>query len=211
MSERDPVRIVHDQLPEAGQLDAIAAIAAITGDRARAGSRASVADWVRRYGPAECAGITCALVGSLTLRRLTGSNIAAAYGGAWGESIGYASVIIARDWLAARRAAHAAGRLAGARDAGGVATGLLTEFGPAAILDTLVVRPFAMAMGMRMIGPRSGLIAGKLAADVFFYVPVIYMYERRKRGAGGGLPRAGSWILWVKGFFAAVLLVRPGR
>jgi hypothetical protein len=192
MSVRDPHRIVQDQPSDAEQLAAVAAIAAITSDRAREGSRASVADWVRRYGPAECAGITCALVGSLTIRRLTGSNVAAAYGGAWSETVGYASVIILRDWLAARRAAHSAGRSAGARDAGGVATGLLTEFGPASILDTLVVRPFAMAMGMRLIGPRSGLIAGKLAADVCFYILVIYMYERRKRVAGGRLPHITS-------------------
>ena len=140
-----------------------------------------MSDWLRRYGIAECAGITCALVGSFAMRRLTGSTVAAAYGGAWGESIGYSGVIILRDYLAVARAAHSAGRPVDVRDAGGVATGLLAEFGPAAVLDTLIVRPFTMGVGMRFIGPRAGLIAGKLAADVFFYVPVIFMYERRKR------------------------------
>ena len=150
---------------------------------AREGWRAKAFDWLRRYGIAECAGVTCALAGSFTLRRLTGSNVAAAYGGAWGESIGYSSVIILRDYLAAARAAHAAGRSVSVRDAGGVATGLVTEFGPAAILDTFVVRPFTMGVGMRLIGPTRGLIAGKLAADILFYLPVIFMYERRKRRA----------------------------
>jgi hypothetical protein len=161
---------------------------AVNAERTREGWRAKAADWLRRYGIAECAGVTCALVGSFTARRLTGSTIAAAYGGAWGESLGYSTVIILRDYLAARRAAHAAGRSVDARDAGGVATGLLTEFGPAAILDTFVVRPFTMGVGMRLIGPGRGLIAGKLAADAFFYLPVILMYERRKRIArnGGG-------------------------
>jgi hypothetical protein len=45
------------------------------------------------------------------------------------------------------------------------------------------VRPFAMAIGMRLVGPARGLIVGKLAADCFFYLPVIFMYERRKRRA----------------------------
>ena len=67
------------------------------------------------------------------------------------------------------------------RDAVGVATGLLAEFGPAAIIDTFVTRPFAMGVGMRLFGPRLGLLAGKLAADMVFYLPVILMYERRKR------------------------------
>ena len=165
----DPFR--HAQRPAA------AAMAAHSGE----GWRAKVADWVRRYGLAEFAGVCCAFVGSFAARRLTGSNVAAAYGGAWGETLGYSCVIIARDYLAAARSAHAAGRSPGARDAGGVAAGLVTEFGPAAILDTLVVRPFTMAAGMRLLGPRSGLLAGKLVADVVFYLPVIFMYERRKR------------------------------
>ena len=143
--------------------------------------RARVANWLRRYGLAEFVGIACALAGSFGVRRLTGSTVAAAYGGAWGETLGYMGVIILRDYLAARHAAHDAGRLVSVRDAGGVATDLLAEFGPAAVLDTLVVRPFAMGVGMRALGPARGLIAGKIAADVLFYIPVIYMYERRKQ------------------------------
>jgi hypothetical protein len=177
MSLRETNPNVRGEPSREGRTDALVVIA----EPARKGWRAKASDWLRRYGIAECAGLTCALVGSFTVRRLTGSNIAAAYGGAWGESLGYSSVIILRDYLAAARAAHAAGRSVGARDAGGVATGLLTEFGPAALLDTLVVRPFTMGVGMRLIGPRIGLIAGKIAADILFYLPVIFMYERRKR------------------------------
>jgi hypothetical protein len=38
-----------------------------------------------------------------------------------------------------------------------------------------------MGIGAHLLGPQLGLIAGKLAADVFFYVPTIFMYERKKR------------------------------
>jgi hypothetical protein len=145
------------------------------------GYRAKVTDWLRRYGLAECVGLTCALVASFVVRRLSRSDIAAAYGAAWGESIGYSSVIILRDYLAAMRAAHSAGRSVNVRDAGGVATGLLTEFGPSAVLDTLVIRPLAMGVGMRLVGPQRGVIAGKIGADILFYIPVIFIYERRKR------------------------------
>lgn len=168
---------VPDRPVGAGEPRAVAAIV----EPAPEGWRDKASDWLRRYGIAECAGITCALVGSFAMRRLTGSTIAAAYGGAWGESLGYSGVIIVRDYLSAVGRAHREGRSAGVRDAGAVATGLVEEFGPAAVLDTLVVRPFTMGVGMRFIGPRAGLIAGKLAADVFFYLPVIFMYERRKR------------------------------
>lgn len=139
------------------------------------------AEWLRRYGLAECAGITCALLGSFAARRLTGSAVAAAYGGAWGETIGYSTFLVARDFLTASSAARAAGRSMTRREGGGVITGLIAEFGPAGVLDTFVTRPFAMGIGARYLGPQRGLIAGKLAADVLFYLPVIFMYERRKR------------------------------
>jgi hypothetical protein len=152
--------------------------------------RAKLSDWLHRYGLAECAGLTCALLLSVTVRRVTGDVIAAAYGGALGESVGYSTVIILRDYLAAARGARATGRSLGVRDAGRITVGLVTEFGPSAFLDTLVIRPFAMGVGMRLIGPRLGLIAGKFAADIFFYLPVILMYERRKRIARKRIARS---------------------
>ena len=145
------------------------------------GFRAKASEWLRRYGLAECAGISCALLGSFAARRVTGSAIVAAYSAAWGESLGYGGFIIVRDFLTASRAAHAAGRSLSSREGGGVITGLIAEFGPAGILDTFVTRPFAMGVGARYLGPHRGVIAGKFAADVLFYIPVIVMYERRKR------------------------------
>lgn len=146
--------------------------------------RAKVFEWVSRYGLAECAGITCALLGSFAVRHVTGSAVAAAYGGAWGETIGYSSVIITRDFLSQARVARADRRAFGVHDVGGVVTGLVAEFGPAGVLDTMVVRPLAMGIGARLLGPQLGLVAGKLAADVLFYLPVIFMYERGKRRRG---------------------------
>lgn len=140
-----------------------------------------IAEWIRRYGFAECAGVTCALLGSYAARRFTGSAVAAAYGGAWGETIGYGTFIVARDFLSASRVAREDGHSLTPREGRGVITGLIAEFGPAGILDTFVTRPFAMGIGARYLGPQRGLIAGKLAADVLFYLPVIFMYERRKR------------------------------
>jgi hypothetical protein len=130
---------------------------------------------------AECAGILCALAGSAVGRRLTGSAIAAAYVAAWCETIGYSGVIIARDFIAEARLARSTQESFGLGHAHRVGTGLLAEFGPAGVLDTFVSRPLAMAAGVRLLGPRLGIVAGKFGADLLFYVPVIFMYERRKR------------------------------
>ena len=138
-------------------------------------------EWLRRYGLAECGGITGAIVGSLAIRRLTGNTIAAAYGGAWGEGVGYGGVIVARDLITGVRASRAADRRFAIRDMGRLAAGLLVEFGPAGLLDTLVTRPLAMAVGTRVLGLPFGIVVGKLMADVLFYLPVIFMYERKKQ------------------------------
>lgn len=137
--------------------------------------------WIARYGLAELAGIACAFAGSVLVRRLTGSHVAAAYGAAWGESLGYSTVIVARDFLTESRAARAAEQRFGARRATGLVGALLAEFGPAALLDTFVTRPLAMGLGVKLLGLKLGIVAGKVAADTLFYVPVILVYERRTR------------------------------
>ena len=145
------------------------------------GARAKFFEWLSRYGFAECAGVACALLASFVARRLTTHTIVWAYAGAWGETLGYSGAVIVRDMRAEARVARARARRFGVREVRTVATELLTEFGPSGVLDTMLVRPFAMAVGTRLLGPQRGLVAGKLAADVVFYLPVIFMYERGKR------------------------------
>ena len=150
---------------------------------------AKLGEWLHRYGPAECGGIAGALLGSFLVQRATGSTLAAAYAGAWGESLGYAAVVLARDVVAESRAAHSARGAFRIADLSRVVAGLLAEFGPAGAIDTFVTRPLAMALGVRALGLGLGVILGKLAADVLFYVPVIVIYEyrqHRRRGATDG-------------------------
>lgn len=144
--------------------------------------------WLHRYGPAECGGVAGALVGSFVVRHLTGSTLAAAYGGAWGESLGYALVVLGRDVVAESRIAHSARGAFRMADVSRVVAGLLAEFGPSGALDTFVTRPLAMGLGVRAFGLGLGVVLGKLTADVLFYVPVILVYEyrlRQRRRASG--------------------------
>jgi len=142
--------------------------------------RAKAAEWVKRYGVAEVAGLCTAIVGSFAVRALTGSEIAAAYGGAMGENLGYYGVIVGREVAQDRRAAIGLGRGYGLLGAGRTARNLLLEFGVAELLDSSLLRPLAMALGVRFFGRGLGIVVGKLAADLTFYVPVICAYELRR-------------------------------
>jgi hypothetical protein len=63
----------------------------------------------------------------------------------------------------------------------GACGALAVEFGPAEALDSLVVRPACVAVGVAALGPVAGVLVAKLVADLAFYVPVIATYELRKR------------------------------
>lgn len=152
-----------------------------TGQRSGA---AKLLEWTRRYGLAEVLGIVGAIAAATASRHISSSNVAAAYAGAIGETIGYAGAMLARDVLTASRSAQASGRTLDTRDHGNVVLGLLAEFGPAGILDTFVTRPLAMGLGAQWLGPRVGLVVGKLVGDVLFYVPVIVTYEWRRHRPG---------------------------
>jgi hypothetical protein len=123
--------------------------------------------WIKRYGLAEICGSVSAIAGSLLVRALTGNEVLAAYGGAFGENVGYYGVIIARELRSGegfRRCCR----------------NLLVEFGPAELLDSGLIRPLAMGLGAHYLGQTTGVIVGKIAADVTFYVPVIATYELRR-------------------------------
>ena len=59
---------------------------------------------------------------------------------------------------------------------------LILEFGVSEVLDSFLVRPFTMYIFPLLIGNlQLGILVGKLAADVIFYIPTIIAYELRKK------------------------------
>ncbi len=155
-----------------------------------AAGRSRIKEWVRRYWLAEVIGTLAAVGGSWLLDRLTHNPIAAAYGGSIGESIGFYGVITLKQMVAD---AHAAGRRQAPYDAAGALSttrAILMEFGPAELIDAGLLRPLLMGLGTQFLGRELGVLAGKLLADVGFYVPVILSYEiRRKREQAGPAAR----------------------
>jgi|SRR4051794_3587428 hypothetical protein len=125
--------------------------------------------WLKRYVPAECGSIVGALLAANLTWSLTSNAAAAAFAAAWGENLAYYGIMLARE-------VRASGTLLVAvRD-------LLIEFGPAEVLDTGFIRPLCMYLATQAVADLTvGVLLGKVAADVIFYVPVTAAYELRRR------------------------------
>lgn len=128
-------------------------------------------EWIRRYLPMEVAGTACALAAAATVSRLDGGPAHAAVAGSIAEAVGFYGVA----WILVARS-HPTRKLSRtARD-------LAVEFGPAEVLDSLLLRPGLMYLGARSLGDlTTGVLVGKLAADAVFYLVAIAGHEVGRR------------------------------
>ncbi len=153
-----------------------------------------VGGWIRRYLPAELAGTTAALMGIALAQHFDLRVVSIALIGVWSEFVGFYAAIALLEWFAYRRQqtrlvtapSNMAGLLATVKQMtaflGHLLRTLLLEFGPAELLDPLLLRPALLALAIQLI-PNLGLalLVGKLSADLFFYTVTISSYELRKQ------------------------------
>lgn len=139
-------------------------------------------EWLRRYIPAEVLGTIIALIGAWSVYVHTHSFIAAAAAGWLGEGIGFYGYFITTELLSsAERYAQYSILKRLSLAAAAASTNLLVEFMPAEIVDSFIVRPFAMYEAPHFIHPYPvGFLVGKFSADILFYVLAIIGYEVRK-------------------------------
>jgi hypothetical protein len=143
-------------------------------------TRQKLREWGRRYLPCEIAGTAGELGGAGLAYLMTGSITAAAIVATIGASAGY----YAAAYTAAVRTTYAnhshlpwLPRLLVANAL--ALRSVAIEFGPAEVIDTLLIRPLAYYLGPLLFG---GMVAGwifaKVVADIGFYVLAIFSYER---------------------------------
>ncbi len=132
-----------------------------------------VREWIGRYLVAELAGLTTALLAALAVTSWDADQlVVAAYASALGEGVGfYAGFLVVRylreeiDGPPRRRIAV-------------IVAAAVVEFGPAEIVDTVLIRPAAMYLASWATGNVVvGVLIGKVAADVVFYGLAITSYE----------------------------------
>lgn len=122
--------------------------------------------WLARYLPAEIAGTGAMLAAGLAVSALTDDAAPIAVAALLGEILGFYLVLGATvAWEQSRHGAR------GRRLAALTLLLLVAEFGVAELFDTFLVRPAALVAGVLVLtDPVWGLLAGKVIADVVFYV-----------------------------------------
>lgn len=143
--------------------------------------RAKALEWLARYLPLEIAATACALAGGLGVAGLGFNAAIVAYAATWAENIGFYGTALVRE-LRRKLAGEPLSVTATAPHLLATARSLVSEFGPAELLDSFVLRPGCMYLMPVVTGDlASGLVAGKVLADVAFFGIAIVAYEWGKR------------------------------
>lgn len=161
--------------------------------------RVRVRGWVVRYLPLEVLGTLTAVGSAWVAYELSESLVMAAVAGTLGEGVGYYALVVVRGvrgHLGSARVKRMPRRSQRAwATAWLTARAVTAEFGPAELVDTLLVRPAMLWTASATLGgnPAAWLV-GKLAADVVFYAVAIASFElgRRMILPDGGRQSAAS-------------------
>lgn len=128
-------------------------------------ARRKLVFWIARYLPAELVGTAAMVIAGMLATMWTDAPALIALAALVGEIVGFYLVLAVTIYLEQSQVAvtrrGAIGR---------TAMLLVAEFGAAELLDTLLVRPAALLLGVWLIpDPVWGMLAGKIAADIVFY------------------------------------------
>jgi hypothetical protein len=129
--------------------------------------------WGKRFLLAEICGALLAVVASYTTIYFVHNAVVAAYAGAIGDTIGFYTPIIIQDARAMRKELRLKNKLFGFAAVLHLVKNMLLEFGPAEIIDSAILRPlFMYYFPILLHNYPIGILVGKLAGDVAFYIPV---------------------------------------
>lgn len=141
-----------------------------------------IKDWSQRYLLAEIVSTVTALAAASIARFWTHSALASAFAGSWGETFGFYGFFLFREVRASRRQHQRKSQQYGIFSFFRNLRNLIFEFGVAEWLDSFLIRPFFMYFFPKMLGNFViGIVGGKIAADIAFYIGVITAYELKKK------------------------------
>jgi hypothetical protein len=143
-------------------------------------SKTQFKEWFDRYKYAELAATSAALLGSQLSRFFDG--LTTAYLITFSEYLAFYSVIISLAYFQSIKKKKIIRQNTTFRDVLLIIKNIVLEFGYPAVLDILFIRPFCMYWLPILTGNSlTGIMAGKICADVVFYFLTIVNYEWMKR------------------------------
>ena len=136
-------------------------------------------EWLKRYFAAEIIG-TITAVGFASIAHVFYTNyILIAYIGSLGEVIGFYSTIFIQQLIIAHKSKK--NKHFSLADLYRITTRIILEFGPAELIDGLLLRPLFMYLFPLLLKNFTiGILLGKIAGDITFYLLVILSYEIKK-------------------------------
>lgn len=138
--------------------------------------------WLNRYLPAEIVG-TITAVGVASITHVFCKNlIFIAYAGSLGEAIGFYSTVFIQNIFLVTKKRKIENKRFTFNDFSKIIITIILEFGPAGIIDGLLLRPLFMYLFPIFLKNFTlGILIGKIAGDFTFYILVILSYELRKQ------------------------------
>src|ERR1035437_6651400 len=130
-------------------------------------------EWLRRYLPAEIIG-TLTAVGAASLAHAFNDNlIVVAYAGSVGEAIGFYSTVLIQNIIIVVNKNRIGNTPFSFAQLTKIIAHLVIEFGPAGLIDGLLLRPFFMYLFPNLLKNFTlGILVGKVAGDFTFYLLV---------------------------------------
>jgi hypothetical protein len=138
--------------------------------------------WLIKFLPAEIIG-TITAVGSASITHICSDNgVLVAYAGSLGEAIGFYSTILIQNILSYKSKNDIDFNSLKINDFTKIISKLVIEFGPAGMIDGLLLRPFFMyAFPILIENFTLGLFIGKIVGDITFYLLVIITTEIKEK------------------------------
>ncbi|MDZ4757916.1 MAG: hypothetical protein SGJ10_07245 [Bacteroidota bacterium] len=142
-------------------------------------------EWLKRYLPAEIVGTVVVMIAAGIAHLFTENLIIIAYAGAVGESIGFYATILIQNILSKNKERKVDNSNFSFRHFVQIITNIIIEFGPAGLIDGLLLRPFFLYLFPILLDNfMLGILVGKIVGDITFYIFVIISYELNKRRKG---------------------------
>jgi hypothetical protein len=143
-------------------------------------------EWIKRYLPSEIIGTTTALTAASIAHLFYKNPVFIAYAGSLGEAIGFYSTVFIQNIIASCKKNKITNRHLSFSGLIKIISHILLEFGPAGIIDGVLLRPmFMYVFPIYLKNFPLGILAGKIAGDITFYILVILSYEIKNKKLNG--------------------------